>query len=189
LYESVMGDNPSAFKGTEHPVEKVSWFDAVNFANKLSAQEGLEQCYQIDGDSVQWENKVCKGWRLPTEAEWEYAARGGQDFLYSGSNNSNEVAWSDWNAGDETHPVGRKKANGFGLYDMSGNVWEWCWDWYGDYSTENRSNPTGAPTGSYRVARGGSWYSDPGFLRVSNRDGVDPTNRGKSQGFRLGRSP
>ena len=185
LWEAVMGSNPSGFKGEDRPVETVSWFDCVAFCNKLSKKEGREAVYTINGENVSC-NWNAKGYRLLSEAEWEYCARANQKFLYSGSNNPDEVAWSDDNSGKETHPVGQKKANGFGLYDMSGNVWEWCWDWYGDYSTENQSNPTGAPTGSLRVFRGGGWYGDPRRLRVSDRDGNVPASRFKSLGFRLG---
>ena len=128
------------------------------------------------------------GYRLLLEAEWEYAARGGEYHLYSGSNNLGEVAWYEDNSGYETHPVGQKKPNGFGLYDMSGNVGEWVWDWRGNYSTENQSNPTGAPTGSNRVYRGGSWSSDPWFQRLSVRLGEVPPFSESNIGFRLGRS-
>ena len=178
----------------------------MRFANKLSVLEGREECYQIsDDDDVQWSNKDCKGWRLPTEAEWEltargpaaampvtsaknqqYAARFGQGFKYAGSNNLNEIAWYDGNSNSKTYPVSQKKPNGFGLYDMSGNVWEWCWDWMGDYSTENQSDPTGVSTGSIRVNRGGSWRNYPRGLRVSDRFGNGPSFRFYDLGFRLG---
>ena len=105
------------------------WYDAVNFANKLSEELSLSVCYSIEGRDVTWLNADCSGWRLPTEAEWEYLARGGEEHLYSGSNSIGDVAWYDGNSGSKTHPVGQKQANGFGLYDMSGNVNEWTWDW------------------------------------------------------------
>ena len=188
LWEAVMGNNPSEFKGEDRPVEEVSWFDCVAFCNKLSEQEGKQPVYTIDGKNVSC-NWNANGYRLLSEAEWEYAARANQNFLYSGSNNSAEVAWYEDNPGKQTHPVGQKKPNGFGLYDMSGNVWEWVWDWYGDYSTENQSNPTGAPTGSARVNRGGGWNDVEGVLRVSDRGWGDPPFRYYDLGFRLGRSP
>ena len=142
LWDSVMGSNPSYSKGANRPVEYVSWFDVVEFCNKLSEREGLEPAYTINGDDVTC-NWNAKGYRLPTEAEWEYSARSGQRFKYSGSNNVDEVAWYDDNSGSETHPVGLKKPNGFGLYDMSGNVYEWCWDRFGGYSSGSQTDPTG----------------------------------------------
>jgi formylglycine-generating enzyme required for sulfatase activity len=155
LWESVMGENPSQFRGASRPVETVSWFDCIDFANKLSEMEGLEKVYERNGSEVKM-NLDANGYRLPTEAEWEYAARGGEYFKYAGSNNADEVAWygEDWNTGS-THGVGQKKANGFGLYDMSGNVWEWVWDWYGEYPRASQTDPLGSPSGSLRVLRGG----------------------------------
>ena len=208
-----MGENPSYFKGANRPVERVSWYDAVKFCNKLSQMEGLDQCYTINGSDVSWSNRSCNGWRLPTEAEWEYAARGGQSYKYAGSNNVDEVAWYDGNSdagnGRQTHPVGQKKPNGFGLYDMSGNVWEWVWNWWSDdYSTETSNsvsvenqldsaennldsveNPTGNPTGSIRVLRGGYWSNDPKGVRTSLRNNDDPSYQGDDLGFRICRFP
>ena len=189
LYEKVMGENPSNFKGGNRPVENVSWYDAVRFANKLSEMEGRERCYEIDGTDVQWNNKDCTGWRLPTEAEWEYAARGSENYKYSGSDNVDEVGWYHENSGSETHPVGQKKANGFGLYDMSGNVYEWIWDWYGDYPRDSQTDPLGSPSGSSRVLRGGYWSNLKAGLRVSFRNSSVPTYRNEDLGFRLGHSP
>ena len=151
---AVMGSYPSYFSGTNLPVEHVSWNAIVNdFLPELNRLTGLT-------------------FRLPTEAEWEYAARGGnrsQGYKYSGSNTIDDVAWYENNSGKKTHSVGTKQANELGLYDMSGNVWEWCSDWDGDYSSSSQTNPTGPATGSYRVLRGGGWDSSAGSCRVSNR--------------------
>ena len=130
-------------------------------------------------------------YRLPTEAEWEYAARGGNksnNYTYSGSNTLDNVAWYSSNSGSNTHQVGTKAANELGLYDMSGNVWEWCWDWYGTYSSSAQTNPYGATTGTYRVLRGGSWNYFDDFCRVSNRNYSSPDNRNYLIGFRVART-
>ena len=126
--------------------------------------------------------------RLPTEAEWEYAARGGdrsKGYKYAGSGNLDEVGWYGGNSGKHTHPVGEKKPNELGLYDMSGNVWEWCQDWYGDYTDEAQTNPTGPQSGGVRVLRGGSSWLNARFCRVSYRCSGDPGNRYGSIGLRL----
>lgn len=140
LWKAVMGSNPSEFKGDNWPVESVSWNDCQAFIRKLNALTG-------------------QNFRLPTEAEWEFACRGGNNsrgYKYSGSNYIDNVAWYDGNSGDKTHPVATKSPNELGIYDMSGNVWEWCADWYGDYSSGRQTNPKGPYGGSYRVSRGGS---------------------------------
>ena len=188
LYESVMGKNPSNFKGSTKPVENVSWYDAVSFCNKLSALEGRELVYTIDGTNVRC-NFDAKGYRLLTEAEWEYCARSGQRFKYSGSDTVDDVAWYSRNSGKETHPVGLKKPNGFGLYDMSGNVYEWVWDFYGGYSSGTQVDPQGPTSGSDRVYRGGSWHNSAPFVRVSNRRGYTPASTDSGLGFRLGLTP
>jgi formylglycine-generating enzyme required for sulfatase activity len=193
LWESVMGSNPSAFKGANRPVETVSWFEVVDFCNKLSKREGLEPAYTINGENVTC-NWKAKGYRLPTEAEWEYSARAGESFKYAGSDTVDEVAWysdnSDTGNGCETHPVGQKKPNGFGLYDMSGNVWEWAWDFLGSYSSTSQTDPTGPDSGSFRMFRGGSWCygaSSHRNTRVSSRFGGKFTDRRIILGFRLSR--
>ena len=170
LWEAVMGSNPSYFTGdNRRPVEKVSWDDCQEFIEKLNRLTG-------------------KNFRLPTEAEWEYAARGGnksRGYKYSGSDNPDIVAWySDISRG-KTHPVAQKQANELGLYDMSGNVWEWCKDWYGGYSSNSQNNPIGASTGSYRVVRGGSWFNIARHVRVSNRGNCTPGHRDDDGGLRL----
>ena len=168
-WQAVMGSNPSYFKGSRKPVEKVSWNDCQEFIRKLNAMTG-------------------KQFRLPTEAEWEFASRGGiksQGYKYSGSNNLNSVAWYADNSGNTTHDVGLKSPNELGIYDMSGNVWEWCSDWYGNYSSSSQTNPTGSYSGSGRVNRGGSWGSYTRNCRVSNRYDDAPGYRNGSLGFRL----
>ena len=169
LWQAVMGSNPSNFKGDNLPVEEVSWNDCQEFISKLNSLTGRK-------------------FRLPTEAEWEYAARGGKksrSYQYSGSSNISDVAWYDGNSVNKTHPVGTKQANELGIYDMTGNVWEWCSDWYGFYSSSSQTNPTGADSGSGRVCRGGSWYGNARYCRLSFRDCTPPDCRGYNLGLRL----
>ena len=171
LWEAVMGSNPSEFKGSKKPVEIVSWNDCQKFIKKLN---------QLTG----------KNFRLPTEAEWEYAARGGnksRGYKYSGSNNISDVAWYRDNSSCATHPVCIKSPNELGIYDMSGNVWEWCSDWYGKryYSSSPSNNPTGPTSGSGRVYRGGSWRSNAQGCRMANRDRSTPDIRYDNLGLRL----
>lgn len=160
-YQLVMGSNPSHFSncGLDCPVEKISWFDAVLFANKLNQLLDLESCYTIDKYDISWSKGIeCQGWRLPTEAEWEYAARAGTSYKYSGSDNASEVGWYRNNRHHSTQPVGLKKANRWDLYDMSGNVSEWCWDEYQEYTKKTRTNPIGGTQISpFRIYRGGCW--------------------------------
>ncbi len=189
LYERVMGENPSRFQGANRPVEEVNWYDAVKFCNKLSQMEELDQCYTINGTDVSWSNKSCNGWRLPTEAEWEYAARGGQSYKYAGSNRVGRVAWYWINSGSETHDVCGKNRNGYGLCDMSGNVYEWVWDWYGDYSSQVGTDLVGPSSGQRRVYRGGSWSDGAWSARVSNRNISRPDFERGNLGFRPGRTP
>ena len=192
LWESVMGHNPSHFSGcgASCPVEDVSWLDVVTFANALSFRAGLSPCYEISGDAVSWpEGLSCEGYRLPTEAEWEYAAGGGEVHRYSGSDTVGAVGWYQENSDGRTHAVGEKAPNGWGLYDMSGNVWEWTWDWYqASYGGWSSRDPTGPRRGSARVIRGGSWGDTADGLRVSGRDGDTPGFRDSYLGVRLARS-
>ena len=191
LYEAVMGDNPSHNAiSAEHPVEQVSWFDAVRFCNALSERCGLTPAYIIgpgEAPSVSCDFSA-PGFRLPTEAEWEYAARAGQDVIYSGSSNPDEVAWHDGNSGPWTRPVGHRKPNVWGLYDMSGNVYEWCWDWYGAYAPAAVEDPTGPSTGTRRVTRGGSWLLRHAYVRVTNRKCQPPADGWINIGIRVCRS-
>ena len=186
------------------PVINVSWYDAVEFCNWLSEQEGLSTCYTIDKSrkdpnntnssvDVQWLitcDFSANGYRLPTEAEWEYACRGGSrsaQYKYAGSNTADEVAWYRSNADSKTHPAGQKKPNELGIYDMSGNICEWCWDWYGSdyYSSSPSRNPLGPEKGSSRVRRGGSWYYDGGSVRSADRYYDHADYRDSGIGFRL----
>jgi formylglycine-generating enzyme required for sulfatase activity len=183
----VMGSNPSYFEGDTLPVECVSWYDAIEYCNKRSVKEGLTPAYTVNGTNVTWDRNA-NGYRLPTEAEWEYAARGGsksKGYEYSGSSSVDGVAWYNGNSGNKTHPVKTKSANELGLYDMSGNVYEWCWDWYDSYGSEAQTDPTGASSGTHRVFRGGSWYDVAAGVRSAFRNGSTPSNRGYILGFRL----
>jgi formylglycine-generating enzyme required for sulfatase activity len=170
-WQAVMGGNPSEFSscGRDCPVENVSWEDAQGFVSAVSRRDGVS-------------------YRLLTEAEWEWAARGGASFAYAGSDNLDAVGWYGGNSGHTTHPVCRKQRNGYGLCDMSGNVWEWVADWYGGYPGGAVTDPTGAPSGSYRVIRGGRWSGDPSYARVANRGVNAPSDRFNALGFRLSRS-
>ena len=155
-WKAVMGSNPSEFKGANRPVHDVSWNEAVEYCRKLTTQQRTDGVLQ-DG----WE------WRLPTEAEWEYAARAGTTGARYGELDA--IGWYDGNSGSETHPVSQKAANAWGLYDMLGNVWEWCSDWYGDYPTGSVMDPTGPSSGSGRVFRGGSWGFGARYARSAFR--------------------
>lgn len=171
LWQAVMGSNPSCFNGSQRPVEQVSWDDCQIFITKLN---------EITGENF----------RLPTEAEWEYAARGGNKshgYKYAGSDIANDVAlcWSLSSSSSETAEYGTKQPNELGLYDMSGNVLEWCQDWFGSYSSDSQTNPTGPLSGSDRVIRGGSWFSSAGNCRVSSRFSHTPTRRLSYLGLRL----
>ena len=190
-WKAVMGsgNNPSYFEGDSLPVENVSWYETVEFCNALSIKEGLEQVYTIgedDGIAVVTADFSKTGWRLPTEAEWAYAARGGnqsEDYRFSGSNTPGDVGWYKSNSDYKTHPVGEKAANELGLFDMSGNVLEWCWDWYGSYGSE--ASPTGPDSGVLRVTRGGGWNYSSSYMRSAARNYFLPSTRSIVLGFRL----
>jgi len=185
----VMGNNPSFFKGERYPVEEISWFDAVEFCNKLSIKEGLKEFYSGTGENIR-ENAGSDGYRLPTELEWDYAASGGAvDSLneFSGGNNIDEVAVYIKNSNRSTAEVATKKANELGIYDMSGNVFEWCWDWY--FPNQALSDqPQNIKSGSYRVIKGGSWLDYPDNCRFSKRNGTYPSNGNSSTGFRIAKN-
>ena len=199
-WQIIMGNNPSNFEGDDLPVENVSWIDAVVFCNKLSEKEGLKPCYSYKGNSnvEEWkflkeelsnwtdkkwkkfnESLVCdsnaNGYRLPTVEEWQYAARGGQNYKYSGSDKLYEVGWYSGNSGKKTHLVALKTPNGYGLHDMSGNVWEWCWDSYPNNSGK-------------RYNCGGGWFNDAYYCGVGDMVWSDAYRVGKYLGFRIVRS-
>ena len=181
-YEKLMGANPSRFKGDNNPVEQVSWEDAALFCRELSARPEEQAAGRV--------------YRLPTEAEWEYACRAGTTTAYGFGDDASELgeyAWCSENAMDVgqkyAHTVGQKKPNPWGLYDMHGNVWEWCQDWYEDYPSGSTTDPTGAASGSPRVIRGGSWYYGAGLCRSANRGWHNPSSRSSNLGFRVALSP
>lgn len=206
----IMGTNPSYYPGDlQRPVEMTNWYMALVYCNKMSIHDGLTPVYTVSGStnpdswgsipttsSATWNAAICNwsanGYRLPTEAEWEYAARGATttpDYIYSGSNDLGSVGWYESNSGSVTHPVGTKSANGAGLFDMSGNDWEWCWDWYGSYGSSAIENPYGPSSGTYKVLRSGCWANPSSQCRISERLGVYyPYSTNPSFGLRLVRS-
>jgi formylglycine-generating enzyme required for sulfatase activity/uncharacterized caspase-like protein len=193
-YEKVLGYNPSKFRSNlgsaNLPVENVTWYDAVEFCNQLSEIEGFNKVYTISITFVEADFSM-NGYRLPTEAEWEFAARGGslsRNYTYAGSNDVGQVGWYNDNSGKQTRVGGTKAPNELGIYDMSGNVLEWCWDWYGSYEFGQQSDPIGAFSGGYRVLRGGSWDSSTAYLRSAFRSSGSPDYR-SGIGFRVARRP
>lgn len=226
-WTSAMGSNPSKFLGDNLPVENVNWYDAVEYCNKRSLKEGLKPYYNIDKnkkdpdniadpefgdlDKIKWTvtiNPSANGYRLPTEAEYEYAAEGGQlgkGYSYAGSDDVDDVAWYWRNSGDmhlsgfwswsivqqnhdQAKPVGQKKPNELGLYDMSGNVREWCWDWYDDHLPKNVANPKGPKSGFRKVWRGGGWMGDAPFTAPTFRGSLAANGTGPDQGLRVCRN-
>ncbi len=199
-YEAVIGSNPSSRKGPDLPVEQVTWYDAVEFCNELSRREGLDPCYSGSGASI-----VCdftaNGYRLPTEAEWEYACRAGTEtdfhtgnMTYSGASPLDpaldRAGWYAGNSGSRTHPIGEKEPNAFGLYDMHGNVWEWCWDWLAVnyYASSPADDPRGPASGIDRIFRGGAWNDIARVCRSADRVSIYPGSRDAYGGFRVVRT-
>ena len=213
-YKALMGSDPSTASaydkdGNEltgdavlnNPVNYISWYDALVYCNKLSKKENLTPCYTINGSTDPdkwgtvptsrdntWDAATCNfeanGYRLPTEAEWEWLARGGEEYTYAGSDSVDDVAWYTSNTNDTgTREVKTKAANGYGLYDMSGNVWEWCWDWYG--SINESTAAAGASSGDCRVRRGGSWFLSARYCEVARRNYGNPYNRINYCGMRV----
>ncbi len=182
------GARPSLYPGEDRPVEQVTWFEAIACCNALSLRSKLPPAYTVRGREVSWDRES-PGFRLPTEAEWEYATRAGQPTLFSGADELDAVAWwrRDGNAG--TAPVCRKAPNAWGLHDMTGNVWEWCWDVFASYPDGPVTDPVGPAAGAFRVNRGGSWgEAEPRLLRVAARDGNGPDARQSNLGFRIART-
>lgn len=180
-----MPDDAGWGRGTR-PVINVTWHDAIAYCNWRSREAGLAPAYSGNDDSVTCDLHA-SGYRLPTEAEWEYAAKGGRKsrgYQYSGSNDINDVAWHDGNARGMTQPVGQKQPNELGLYDMSGNVYEWCWDWYNSYQ-QGGGAPLGLGAGTHRVIRGGSWYFYAGNMRSARRLYFSPSICDNDLGFRI----
>ncbi|MDY0218365.1 MAG: formylglycine-generating enzyme family protein [Candidatus Cloacimonas acidaminovorans] len=210
-YQAVMGTNPADEYGVgnAYPVYYVTWFNAIEYCNTRSMQENLTPCYSYKVGEIDYgtnpgnwpsdwntpdnqHNVNCSwtanGYRLPTEMEWMFAARGGNltnNYTYSGSNDIDNVAWYTDNSGSTTHPVGGKQANELQIFDMSGNVWEWCWDFYGDYPSEPQTNPTGPTSGYTRVCCGGSWNFNASNCTVSSRDNNSTIGAFPNVGFRV----
>ena len=174
LYASVTGERPSTARGDRLPVEGVSWWDAVRFCNALSEREGLSPAYRLDGEDIEWD-VAADGYRLPTEAEWEHACRAGTTGARYAA--LDDIAWYRGNSRDRIHEVGGRQPNTWGLYDMLGNVWDWCWDLY---------DPE--VYGTYRVLRGGGWFDEHWSCRASVRRRSHPTFRVDDVGFRVARS-
>ncbi len=190
-WKEIMGDNPSYFKGDDLPVENISWIDALNYCNKISLDEGLKPCYSNKNREIicDW---TANGYRLPTEAEWEFAAKGGiqsKEYIFSGSNDAYTVAWFENNA-TQTHKIGTKKPNELGLYDMSGNVFEWCWDGYGEnyYFSKQDFNPKGYENKWQKICRGGCWNYNIDYCKNARRAKWGRDGRQNNVGFRVVRN-
>ena len=197
-YRRIMRSNPSNFKGNNLPVESVSWFNAIDFCNRLSHKEGLIPVYSFDGEKIIWDRNA-NGYRLPTEAEWEYACRAGTTTPFNTGNNiTSQQANYDGNFPYHDNPqdaflqtttvVGSFPANLWGLFDMHGNVFEWCWDWYGNYQRNDLIDPAGNDSGAYRVIRGGSWANSAYAVRSAYRGIYIPNSGNERIGFRLARN-
>ncbi len=192
-YRFVMGKNPAAGSGFEeytYPVWNVSWYDAIHYCNARSLRENLTPCYSGSGDTIQCDFSA-NGYRLPTEAEWEYAARGGSGskrFRFPGSNYIEGVAWYEENSRGRPQPIRQKLVNELGIFDLGGNVSEWCWDWKDDYPADSVTDPAGPPSGTFRVIRGGNWAAYEKSCRTTDRAISNPNNRNDQIGFRVVRT-
>jgi formylglycine-generating enzyme required for sulfatase activity len=194
-YRAVTGKSPSKFQGSDDlPAEQVSWYDAVAFCNALSAKEGHTPYYRIEGRKVEVFERDATGYRLPTEAEWEYACRAGTTGRYHFGSDAETIdlyAWHAKNSHERSHPVGQKRANNFGLFDMHGNLWEWCGDWLSAnyYKESPVIDPAGPSKGGRCVYRGGSWNHDPRDCRSATRHNIPPERQDSRLGFRVALTP
>lgn len=187
LWEQVTGSNPSDSPARLMPVNNISFKDTILFLNTLSQQEGLEPSYTVLEDSIIW-NREATGYRLPTEAEWEYAAKAGSNNIFAGSNNHEDVAWTKENAHNRVHLPSQLAPNNWGLYDMSGNLHEWVWDFKADYPSESTTDPQGPTNGELRIHRGGAWDFGPDYARVTYRNAAPPDFVSRDLGFRLAKN-